>query len=97
MRDGRDLVREPGNTSQTRLGLIVSRKVGNAVVRNRVKRSIREWFRTQGSGLTEHADIVVIARRGADGLTRVYLGPYDDLEKAERARDRYDGILRACE
>jgi len=39
----------------------------------------------------------VIARRGPDGLTRVYLGPYDDLEKAERARDRYDGILKACE
>jgi len=39
----------------------------------------------------------VVARRGPDGLTRVYLGPYGDLERAERARDRYDGILRECE
>lgn len=39
----------------------------------------------------------VIARRGSDGLTRVYLGPYDDLERAQRARDRYDGILLPCD
>ena len=54
-----------GNKSRTRLGLIVSRKVGNAVVRNRVKRSIREWFRTTGTRLAEGVDIVVIARQGA--------------------------------
>lgn len=29
-----------------RLGMIVSRRVGNAVVRNRIKRCVREWFRT---------------------------------------------------
>jgi ribonuclease P protein component len=31
----------------TRLGVTVSRKVGDAVVRNLVKRRIREWFRVQ--------------------------------------------------
>lgn len=39
----------------------------------------------------------VVARTGADGLTRVYLGPYDDLARANRARDRYDGILMDCD
>ena len=39
----------------------------------------------------------VVVRSGGDGLTRVYLGPYDDLERAQRARDRYDGILLACD
>jgi rare lipoprotein A len=39
----------------------------------------------------------VIVRRGDDGLTRVYLGPYDDLGRAQRTRDRYDGILLPCE
>jgi len=34
---------------------------------------------------------------GADGLRRVSLGPYGDLEQAERARDRYDGMLRPCD
>lgn len=31
-----------------------------------------------------------------DGLTRVYLGPYDTLAAADRARQRYQGILRPC-
>lgn len=39
----------------------------------------------------------VIVRQGPDGLTRVFLGPYDDLDQAERARDRYDGMVRPCE
>ncbi|MCP5043855.1 MAG: ribonuclease P protein component [bacterium] len=51
--------------SRTRLGMAVSRKVGNAVVRNRVKRAIREWFRTSRDELAQNVDIVVIARPGA--------------------------------
>ncbi len=39
----------------------------------------------------------VVQRTGPDGLTRVFLGPYDDLEQAERARDRYDGMVRPCD
>ncbi len=50
-----------------RLGVTVSRKVGNAVTRNRVKRGIREWFRSRSSAL--EGDVVVIARRGAGQLT----------------------------
>jgi len=34
--------------------------------------------------------------RGSDGLTRVFAGPYDDLERAQSVRDRYDGILVPC-
>ncbi len=45
--------------------MAVSRKVGNAVVRNRVKRAIREWFRTSRDELAQNVDIVVIARPGA--------------------------------
>lgn len=48
-----------------RLGLTVSRKVGNAVVRNRVKRRIREWFRASRATWPGAWDIVVIARREA--------------------------------
>ena len=39
----------------------------------------------------------VIVRQGPDGLTRVLLGPYDDLDQAQRARDRYDGMVRPCD
>jgi ribonuclease P protein component len=48
-----------------RLGVTVSRRVGNAVVRNSVKRRIREWFRQVGRERVAGRDVVVIARPGA--------------------------------
>ena len=57
-----------GHPSKTRLGMAVSRKVGNAVVRNRVKRAIREWFRHSREAVAPETDLVVIARPGARHL-----------------------------
>lgn len=51
-----------------RLGLTVSRRVGGAVVRNRVKRRAREWFRRSALPGGTALDWVVIARRGAGQL-----------------------------
>ena len=51
-----------------RLGLVVTRKVGNAVVRNRIKRLCRECFRRWVDLVPPGLDLVVIARAGADGL-----------------------------
>jgi ribonuclease P protein component len=50
----------------SRLGLSVSRKVGNAVRRNRWKRLIREAFRTQLDVLPAGVDLVVVPRRDAE-------------------------------
>lgn len=47
-----------------RVGLTVSKKVGNAVVRNRVKRRLREVLRRE-KALFEKCDLVVIALPGA--------------------------------
>lgn len=60
------VVRASLNDSQlTRLGVSLSRKVGNAVVRNRWKRLVREAFRTQRELLPTGFDLVVRPRRGA--------------------------------
>jgi ribonuclease P protein component len=51
-----------------RLGLVVSRKVGGAVQRNRVKRLCRECFRHLPELLPNGVDLIVIAREGAHQL-----------------------------
>ncbi len=48
-----------------RLGITVSRKIGRAVVRNRIKRRLREIFRTNKQAIFPHCDLVVNAKRAA--------------------------------
>lgn len=52
-------------TGAPRVGLTVSRRVGDAVVRNRVKRRLREWFRRHRDECPAGKDLVVIARPAA--------------------------------
>ncbi|MGI2328450.1 ribonuclease P protein component [Planococcus sp. YIM B11945] len=51
-----------------RIGLSVSKKVGNAVTRNRIKRYIRQTFLELGEDLLPNADYVIIARQQAATL-----------------------------
>lgn len=52
--------------SHFRLGLSVSKKLGNAVVRNKVKRYIREVFNQLEDDILNEYDIMVIARQGVE-------------------------------
>ncbi|MDY8109243.1 ribonuclease P protein component [Fulvimarina sp. 2208YS6-2-32] len=53
-----------GDQSPPRVGLTVTKKIGNAVVRNRIRRRLREAIRTAASGfMRDGVDYVIVARR----------------------------------
>ena len=54
-------------TDITRLGISVSKKVGNSIVRHRMTRLIRESFRLNKENIRTGYDIVIIARSGLKG------------------------------
>ena len=63
------IIRKDNDDRRKRLGVTVSSKVGNAVVRNRVKRRLRDIFRRKRELFRSDQDVVVIARRGAGELS----------------------------
>lgn len=78
-----------------RLGLTVSTKVGKAVVRNRVRRRLREVYRHHSEGVREGWDIVIVARKKAANvpygvLERDYIKLAEKLGIAKGAEKRKD-------
>lgn len=76
------LYARPNRLGENRLGYTVSAKLGHAVVRNRVRRRLREIYRLNAPRLKQGYDMVVVARARAVGA------PYRALDTA---------FLRACE
>lgn len=78
----------PACQEWTRLGLTVSKQVGNAVARNRVKRLLREAFRLHKDVVPRGLDVVIIARSSAAqvGLTEIVADLQSIGQRAARLR-----------
>ncbi|EDM79462.1 ribonuclease P protein component [Plesiocystis pacifica SIR-1] len=77
----------------TRCGITVTRKVGNAVVRNRIKRLVREVFRQNRTRLPPGLDIVWVAKQqAAEANFSAVQADFErllvELERAPSRRDR---------
>ena len=71
-----------------RVGVTVSKKLGKAVVRNRVRRRLREVYRLHESRFLPGWDIVVVARH------RAVTASFPELTKAYLSLAKKSGILR---
>ena len=74
--------------SNSRLGVVTSGKVGNAVVRNRARRLLREAFRLHQHDLSQPMDLVLVARNSISGKT------FSGVEKDYLATLRRAGLLK---
>ncbi len=76
------------NKPVNRIGISVSKKIGKSVVRNRVKRLIKESYRNNKDRFKKGYDIVYIARIGTSKLK------YNDIEKSIFNLAKRGGILK---
>jgi ribonuclease P protein component len=77
------------NIGHPRLGITVSRKIGGAVVRNRIKRLFREVFRKSLREIPNQLDIVVNAKPGCVGASYAELRT-EFLDSAQRLAGNKD-------
>ncbi len=75
-------------TEETRIGVTITRKVGNAVVRNKLKRRIKELNNAYIADLKSGYDIVVIPKKNAVDL------PFKDLKSALKHIYKLSGVWR---
>ena len=62
------LFAKSGNEGPPRLGLSVSKRIGTATTRNRIKRHVREVFRTHKGELKRGTKMIIVARPGSEQL-----------------------------
>ncbi len=81
-------VLDKGQDHEGRVGISVSKKVGNSVVRHRIKRCIRESFRTSAEYWMDGFDYVVVVRKEARDKD------YHQLEGALRHLGKHHNVFK---
>lgn len=81
------LLVRPNDAARTRFGFVTSKRLGKAVVRNRVRRLMREAARHTADSVAEGYDVVVIATRSA------VASDYQEICESFRALTRKAGLL----
>lgn len=64
-----NLIYLPNQLAFSRMAVVVSRKIGKAVVRNKIKRRMRELFRRNKSILTHSLDILLVAKKNIESAS----------------------------
>jgi ribonuclease P protein component len=84
------LIAVPNGAGEDRLGLAVNRRVGGSVVRNRVRRMLRESFRRKQDVVSGGHDLVIVARGEMAGCTQneVDIALRERLERLRRSARR---------
>lgn len=82
-------IKENG-TDRNRIGISVSKKVGNSVVRHRVTRLVRESYRLHEAVFNSGLDIVIVARVNAAAVG------YEEIEKALLHLGKLHHIIKVC-
>jgi ribonuclease P protein component len=59
---------QKSKSGRTRLGITITKRVGNAVIRNQIKRYVREYYRHQRHTIQNGTDINIIAKKQASGI-----------------------------
>jgi ribonuclease P protein component len=79
-----------GRFEKKRIGITVSKKIGNAVKRNKIKRLIREHFRINRDKIADFVDINVIAKKKAGEISAdMVLKSLDGVFKKIPRRENY--------
>lgn len=78
-----NLIYLPNSLTYSRMAVVASKKIGNAVQRNRVRRRVKELFRRNKDLLTTPVDMIVVTKKGVQDAT------WEDM------RTQYLSVIRA--
>ena len=78
---------DKGNGPCPRIGVVASKRIGNAVERNRAKRRLREVFRLNRHDFQNNVDVVLVAR------SAILKAKWEDIETELRALASHAGLL----